>query len=81
MAGKKPRYLIKRELDRMKNNIDMCGNHLLTIRTQCTVGHRPDLVGIVDQIGNGLVAIQEVIDGFKLMVDGQLPVTSPDPED
>jgi len=81
MAGKKPRYLIKRELDRANNNLVMFGNHLLTIRTQCQVGNRPDLVKFVDMIGDGIVAIKETIDAFQLMVDGQLPVTSTEKEE
>ncbi|GAH31346.1 unnamed protein product [marine sediment metagenome] len=80
MAGKGPRHLIKRELDRATNNLEMFKNHLFTIRQQCEIGNRTDLMTFVDQICKGAIALQSTIDGFGLMVDGKIPVTGPDSE-
>lgn len=77
MAPKKPRYLIKRELERASNNLDMCMNHLITIRTQCKEGKRPDLMSYIDKIGEGCLYVQQSIEVFKAVVDGKLPTAEP----
>ena len=79
MAAHKPRYLIKRECDRASGNLDMCMTHLFTIRGLCKDGKRPDLITMVDKIGEGACAVQTTITGFKAMVDGKIPTTTPKP--
>lgn len=81
MAKHKARYLITRELARASNNLDMCMNHLISIRTSCKDGHRPDLMPLVDKIGEGALALQQTIIAFKAMIDGKIPVSGPDPRD
>jgi len=56
-------------------------NHLISIRTQCHDGKRPDLMPLVDKIGEGALAVQQTITGFKAMIDGKIPVSGPDPRD
>lgn len=79
MAGKGPRHLIKRELDRATNNLEMFKTHLFTIRQQCEIGNRTDLMEYVDGICKGAIALQSTIISFGLVVDGKLPVADPEP--
>ncbi|GAI28986.1 unnamed protein product, partial [marine sediment metagenome] len=77
---KRPETLNKRELDRAINNQEMCKTHLFHIREQCEIGNRKDLMTFVDQICKGVIAVQSTMEGFGLMVDGQIPVSESDSE-